>query len=289
MEQRVPILSDLLAEQPSWALPTRVMWGPELREALSWSLLDLSASLFMPGIEEFPDNAVRVVEEDSGFVAGLLAGANHEMTRELLWREFPCSLGWTSFRRFWDRPDGSPDIDPMDGWPLNRSLEYHAGAANQSVVLLIRGDLIRQYPAVRILLLAPDEDVAMEPTFSGWLPPDVRFVGFDVDSVEAVTQPATPDDEYQVIIEELPSEPRFGLDTVDGTPPPLTGFDELSWQHLRYQPAGATHLAVAAEEWLADVTALGAEAQWGLNSAHLARATFQRPFRRVFDVTDLIG
>ena len=58
-----------------------------------WSLVELSPELLLPGVDLFPNNAVRVVETNPAFVAAFLAGANHEMTRELLWREYPADIG----------------------------------------------------------------------------------------------------------------------------------------------------------------------------------------------------
>ncbi|MGB5757617.1 MAG: hypothetical protein WBM50_11945 [Acidimicrobiales bacterium] len=270
-------------------LPTRVRTGPVIREALSWSLLELSPDLLMPGVSEFPDESVRLVVADPAFTASLLSGANHEMNRELLWREYPAELGWTTFRRFWDRPDPTEnDIEPMSTWQKRDRLEFLGAGGGESVVLLIRGELIRQYPTVRIMLLAPGETVAMQPSFVGRLPPDIRFIGFDVEHAEDVTNPPGRRQEYQVIIEEQPSEPRFGLDSTDKPVFPLATYDELSWQHLLHQ-GSSVHLQVAVERELTNSAALAAEATWGLNGAHTARATYQKPFRRVFWATDLIG
>ena len=111
---RIPALVDALGPAPGDELPTRVATGPEIDEALVWSLVELSPELVLPGVERFPVNSVHVVETNPEFVAAFLAGANHEMARELLWREYPADLATTTFRRFWDRPDpGQYDIARM--------------------------------------------------------------------------------------------------------------------------------------------------------------------------------
>ena len=169
---RIPVLGDLLAGTPDSELPTRVRWGPTIDEALVWSLVALSPELLMPGVGAFPQNSVRVVEGNSAFVASLLAGANHEMSRELLWREFPADMGSTTFHRFWDRPDVSDrDIDAMAAWPETSTLNDLGAAGGESVVLLVRGDLVMHYPSVRFLLVDPVTKVASLPSFSGWIPP----------------------------------------------------------------------------------------------------------------------
>ena len=148
--------------------------------------------------------------------------------------------------------------------------------------MVVRGDLVRHYPTVRVLLVDPT-GVASLPTFGGWLPPDIRFMAFDVASADAVT---TPGSGWQVVFEEQPSEPRFGLDTLAaGDPMPvLTSWDELCWDHVG-TPAGA-HLvidgALRTDQTIDGIT-------WGRNAAHMAAATYQRPFRFAFDVDHLIG
>ena len=54
-----------------------------------------------------------------------MVGLNHEMSRELLFREYPTDQRGTYFRQFWDvrgrvpapAPGSTDDIDPIDGWP----------------------------------------------------------------------------------------------------------------------------------------------------------------------------
>jgi hypothetical protein len=284
LQARIPALADLLSDSDDSDLPTRVRWGPVIDEALMWSLVDLSPELLMPGVGAFPQNSVRVVEGDAAFVAALLGGANHEMSRELLWREFPADLGSTTFKRFWDRPDVTDcDIVPMADWPEASRLETLGAAGGESVVLLVRGDLVMHYPSVRFLLVDPVTKVASLPTFSGWIAPDVRFVAFDVDDADAVTEAGS---RWKVVIEEQPSEPRFGLDSGDGTRT-LGDWSDLEWEHLTNQD-GATHLVVG-DGGFPSAQAPPAGATWGLNSAHMARVSYQAPFRITFRVVDLVG
>lgn len=206
------------------------------------------------------------------------------MSRELLWREFPADMGSTTFHRFWDRPDTAQrDIDPMADWVDSATLAKLGAAGGESVVLLIRGDLVMHYPTVRVLLVDPDTEIASLPSFSGWIPPDVRFVAFDVDDPGAVT---AADSRWKVVLEEQPCEPRFGLDTGDGTED-LAQWSDLTWEHLTAQ-GDAPHLVVGSHGFPANQPE-PAGATWGLNSAHMARAVYQAPFRRLFRVIDLVG
>jgi hypothetical protein len=284
IEARVPALAPRLSQASEGALPSRIRSGPSFTEPLSTTLLALSPALLMPGIADFPTNTVRLVQADPAFAAAFLAGANHEMTRELLWREYPAALDATAFRRFWARPDPAEvDIEPMNAWPVASSLGTLGAAGGESALLLVRGDLLRQYPAARFLLLEPGQSQPIEPSFTGMLPPDVAFFGFDVPDVKLVTAPGSG---WIVIIEEPAFEPRFGLDLAsDGQR--LTTYAELSWDHLVAQTG--PHLAIAPETALAADPVLQAEASWGLNSAHMALATFQQPFRRLFLAVDLLG
>lgn len=189
---RIPGLVGALAGAPAHELPTRVAVGPVIDEALVWSLVELSPELLLPGVDLFPNNAVRLVETNPAFVAAFLAGANHEMARELLWREYPADIAATTFRRFWDRPRPSdPDIEPMVEWRPEQELADIGAHGSESVVVLIRGDLVRHYPTVRVLLVDPATNIASLPTFGGWIPPDVRFMAFDVAHADAVTSPGS--------------------------------------------------------------------------------------------------
>ena len=212
LTSRIPGLAGVLKGVPADELPTRVAVGPVIDEALVWSLVELSPELLLPGVDLFPNNAVRVVETNPAFVAAFLAGANHEMARELLWREYPADIGATTFRRFWDRPlPSDPDIEPMVEWTADQELADIGAHGGDTVVVLIRGDLVRHYPTVRVLLVDPVTNIASLPTFGGWIPPDVRFMAFDVASADVVTAPGSG---WRVVLEEQPTEPRFGLDTI---------------------------------------------------------------------------
>lgn len=279
---RVPAL----ASQPgplTDGIPAPASSGPVFTEPLSIALMQTSPDLIMPGADLFPDNSVRMLVADSAFVAAFLAGANHEMIAELIWREYPARMTHTAFRRFWARPDPADlDIDPIDTWDYIRPLAYFGAAGGESAILMVRGDLLRQYPAARFLLLAPGEATPIRPAFTGIIPPDTAFYGFDVPKDEVTA----PDSEWVVIIEEPPQEPRFGLDTGPSTGQ-LKSYSELSWSALENHEGPM--LALESGDHFEGNGDLKTEATWGLNGAHMALATHQKPFRLRMRVVDLLG
>jgi hypothetical protein len=286
LRTRIPGLDAVLGSVDPPDAPTRVAIGPVIDEALMWSLVEMSPELLLPGVDAFPNNSLRVVETNPAFVSAFMAGANHEMSRELLWREFPAHLAATTFRRFWDRPDRSVlDIIPIADWDRRDDLAEFGAGGGESVVLLIRGDLVRHYPNVRVLLVDPATNIGGLPSFGGWIPPDVRFMAYHVADADAVTAPGS---RWRIAFEEQLTEPRFGLDTVaPGDPAPaLASWDNLCWQHLTGHD-GAIHLSVG--DAFPSRLPPPPGATWGLNSAHMARATYQRPYRYDVRVEDLIG
>lgn len=280
VELRVPALGEALENEAGDKTPTRVTGGPVFDEALSVTLMQMSTELIMPGVSEFPENTVHLVQADSAFAAALLAGANHEMIRELLWREYPAAMDHTCFHRFWDRPDPDvADIDAMKGWDKTLPLEQLGAAGGESAVLLVRGDVLRQFPSARFLLLEPGASEPMAPSFSGRIPPDIGYFGFDVLESDVIT---APDSDWAIVIEEPSFEPRFGLDAERGSGA-LTTYSELAWGDLAGQTTD--HLTIAGQSF----ANLNAEAVWGRNSAHMAVATHQKPFRMYFRAVDIIG
>jgi hypothetical protein len=106
----------------------------------------------------------------------------------------------------------------------------------------------------------PDDE--QHPAFRGSMEPDVSFFGFDLTVEQAVgpeNPPLTSDDQgYFIVIQEQPTEPRFGVDV--GTP---TG--------------AGTHLKVS--DGLPTGMSVSGSLQWGKNGAHMAAILRQQPVR----------
>jgi hypothetical protein len=113
------------------------------------------------------------------------------------------------------------------------------------------------------------------PVFGGKLEPDITFVGFDLTAEEIEPEPG-----WFFVIQEQPTEPRFGLDEPDGESPTPATWSELSWAHVGV--AAGAHLPLAAVTPPLNLNLEGSgspKARWGQDAAHMAAITFQRPFR----------
>jgi hypothetical protein len=298
VEGLVPRLSgvDLDARRD---LPTRVVVGARFDTPLVDWLVELGVDLLVPGIDEFASNRARLLAVSEGVVAAVLVGANNEWAKAALYREYPADLGATAFSTFWRPvvPDRVDLVDDLHTWRLGTSLESHVGGEGASTVLLVRGDVIRRYPATEFLLVAPDEhgtiledselpaERTTRPAFSTQLDPATVVVGFDVDPKTVL------DGGSYLGLEEPETGPRFGLDLAadgDYRKAPAS-WDDLSWGNV-VASAGALdtleHLSLAAPTWLAGVEL--DSATWGRNAAHVAATVFQRPFRLLFPASYLM-
>ena len=210
----------------------RIMAYPELAVPGYRLLARYDRTRLLPGVDAIPPDSVTLLETNPRFVAGFLAGLNHEVNRELLWRRYPTDQRGTPVRRFWDRLGGptATDVPPMHQWPADRSLvDVAGGAAN--LVLLLRGELLRRYPNTVVLAIpasgpgTPSTDEAMikRAIFAGVLDPDVAFFGFDL-----VDDDLRQGDGWFFAIQEQITEPRFGLDESrpDGA---LTAWRQVAW------------------------------------------------------------
>jgi len=86
---------------------------------------------------------------------------NHEMSRELLWNQFPTDLRSSYFRKFWNmelNPDDS-NFNPEDVKHIKQLHSWGSDSidTNQSpdesssvLVLVIKAELLRRYPNVEI-------------------------------------------------------------------------------------------------------------------------------------------
>jgi hypothetical protein len=142
-----------------------VMAYPEFPQPMCQPLRDLSAEYLIPNIGLVPPNTISLLETNQKFIEAYFVGLNHEMARELLWREYPTDQRGSYFRQFWDVGDFVPrvpglspqqqaarlkDIAEIHTWTNSSALGSHnnrdaQGDATQ-LVLLIRGDLLKRYP-----------------------------------------------------------------------------------------------------------------------------------------------
>jgi hypothetical protein len=214
------------------ALVDRVMAWPHLRNAFYLDLAKYDKNAFMPGVDDLPNNLIMLVQVNQYFIDSVMAGANFEMNRELLWRGFPTDLRGTPFQRFWGRTSASgellDDMQPMHQWnaqPLGQRTDANMTDPNR-VALLVRGQLLRRYPNTAVYAWkkrttppanpddvtqlmknasgSPASGAIQWPVFTGFIAPDITFFGFDIDREEV--------DDWCFVLEEQMSEPRFGFD-----------------------------------------------------------------------------
>jgi hypothetical protein len=274
-----------LTRAASSADPLRpILAAPDFPQPMYEVLRDLSQELLLPGLGHVPPNTVTLLETNAKFVESFMVGLNTEMGRELLWRGFPTDQRGTYFRQFWDGvpwefdPVNRPgveepyDIDLIDRWgarPLGKNLRQPPGDGN--LVLLIRGELMGRYPNAVIYAAkaiidgegkrvpGPTEEY---PIFRGTFQPDLTFLGFKLTAAEAAKNNG-----WFFIIQEQPTEPRFGFDV---------GVSFGATTHVSaLAPPPAGH-------------ALPPGAVWGRNSAHMAHATRQLPVRIAIHATQMI-
>jgi|GEM_PF-5014347 len=217
-------------------------------------LRKLSEEWILPGVAAFPANTISLAAVNQTFIEAYMLGLSHELSRSLLWHDYPTDQRGTHFRQFWDRGgyfgprsvEQLRDILPIDSWvgashaALNGS-RPSPGAA-EPLVLLVRGDVLRQYPtaivyAARAAMVGgrrepatpPDE---RHPIFRGRLGGDMAFFGFELTAAEARGKNDGTDEGWFFILQEQPNEPRFGLEPGTVPAPPLTKWSDLRWSHF---------------------------------------------------------
>ncbi|MFD7641961.1 hypothetical protein ACFV4P_15035 [Kitasatospora sp. NPDC059795] len=130
------------------------------------SLIDQSTDVFVPNLGLLPANSITLLANNRRFIESFMVGLNHEMAREMLWREYPTDQRGTPFRQFWDpravlSPPGETaeqrrerlyDIKPIHTWgPAallgeNDNRQQPGATQKDDLVLVVRGELLKKYP-----------------------------------------------------------------------------------------------------------------------------------------------
>jgi hypothetical protein len=151
---------------------TEVMAYPKFDVPTYTELLKLSTDTFAPNLGKLPPNSITLLENNRRFIESYLVGLNHEMARELLWREYPTDQRGTPFRQFWDPRTAPPepgetaderrerlyDIPPIHRWDGTALLGENTNPVprpgdpprTNDLVLVIRGELLRKYPTAAV-------------------------------------------------------------------------------------------------------------------------------------------
>ena len=249
-----------------------IMAYPKFKEAVYELLLKLSQDFILPNVEQLPRNSLTILTTNQSFIESFMAGMNHEMARELLWREYPTDQRGSYFRQFWDIKDDvfqtdeelKKDIQEMHKWTGYLG-EHRSNPAQGNLVLVVRGDLLLKYPntmiyaqkasydsddpsKARTLPSQIDQNNALFPIFTAELEPDIFLFGFQLTTEEAKGErahsPSTNTNNMNpgwfFVFRERPGQIKFGLDDYadqDGDTDIMPDsnpdtWNDLSWEHL---------------------------------------------------------
>ncbi len=287
-----------------------IMAYPKFSDVMGDVVKKIDVEYILPEISKVDNNSVTLMETNPRFLEALFLGLNHEMSRELLWREFPTDQRGTYFRQFWDKKDvidpsmSIEDIKKIDEWSGVLGSNTITGDGGNSLVLVVKGDLLRKYPdAIIYAQKAGIPTIANEgleevplgnfqrtdkalpldpltkeyPVFSLTIDPDITIIGFNLEAVDVENtldiNPAngsiiSGDPGWYFVFAERPGKPRFGLDVG------LTSLN--SWSDLSWFNMGANkHILIS--NTIAPPPAGDPNVHWGASSAEMAYITFQKP------------
>jgi hypothetical protein len=288
-----------------------IMDAPEFPQPMYEALRDLSQDFLFPGLELVPQDTVQLLQTNARFIESFMVGLNAEMSRELLWRNYPTDQRGTYFQQFWDTAaagaEAQLDILPIHQWKDGKLGTTAVGPGDDKLVLLIRGELLRRYPGTVIYAVKamrregrrvpaidhPEQAAAQQitppleayPMFRGTLEPDVTFVGFNLTAKEVLAA-----DGWFFVLQQQPTEPRFGLDQFhldEGKAPKLRTWNDLNWAHLMPNEAELkqiSHVQVGKFQLQPE----NDRGTWDRNSAHMAYITKQVPARIAIHASELI-
>ena len=307
-----------VSKQSDQDVPDRLYAQPQFTTPMYRRLTALSVEYLVPGIGEIPDNTLGLLATNPPFIEAFLAGLNHEMGHEFLWREYPARLDDTWFQYFWEGgSEADPAILPIRNWNTLTALGTHAPkqTTQAGLVLLIRSAILRRYPELRVyaveaawdakdgkyIRIEKSDGIVKSPLFAARLTADITVFGFDLDedTARGSTNPKSPPG-YFFVLEQPPGSPRFGLDAGSARRPEKApvAWTNLSWSHLAEAEAALpTFVNVLGPTWLVSAGPIpsnsdehGAKGKdaWGEDAASMARITFQRPVRMLVHADAMI-
>jgi hypothetical protein len=228
------LVADELVRQRSPLHP--IMAAPTFADPLVERLRRFDQEWVLGGASKLPSNSIAILEVNRAFVEACIAGANHEAARELLWRGYPTDLRGSYFRRFWPTVAWDGALPPDDVLPLHRwqeALGKNGSPAYDSelTMVVVKGDLLRRYPATIITAErgrttvadgntdfindppTPGESVLAREVFRGWLDPDIAYVALDI-PIGTLLWHDDPDIRHcwYISFRQPLEEPRLGLD-----------------------------------------------------------------------------
>ena len=264
-----------------------VLLTPDVPTPMALALVERDPDWFLPGLGAFPPDRATLLTPDSSFAEAVLVGANVELLAEMVWREFPTDQRGTPIRRFWPRPDGAVDIEPIHRWADSMGTHLRIDHSNTAVIL-IRAELLRRYPSTVVLAtpagikegtnprqLVPTGQLGQwaEPMFVVPIDAATRALAFAIPPAE-LRRPVDVDHPgWFFVFVEPPHSLRFGFD-LEGAAPPATS-DDVAWPHV-LDPTRP--FAVATRD--VGLPSDGGQPVWGgagACAADVARITVQKP------------
>jgi len=295
-----------------------IMAYPVFGDPLYEAVKDQGTDYLIPNLHLIPNNSITLLETNQRFIEAFMVGVNHEMGRELLWREFPTDQRGSYFRQFWNSNDQintlatddvqrakeALDIEEIHLWPTNTHLGTHSarpGAPDSGLlVLVIRGDLLKKYPDTIIYAQqakfkggnsnnARELDVQKEyPVFTANIEPDITFFGFKLVASQVEGNRDDNDAGWFFILQERPGEIRFGLDNGGSSTRPA------SWQDLSQGNAAIMGNYLDASDDAVTTSPTSGNrinnksVRWGFNSTNFAQILYQDPVRLAVHGSDMI-
>ncbi|MEM1349198.1 MAG: hypothetical protein AAGI01_11625, partial [Myxococcota bacterium] len=304
-----------------------VVLGPRFDAPMFDALRREDLGFVLPGISELGDNSTGVLSLHPDVIAALMAGLNHEMLRELTWRGFPTDTRATFFRQFFDVSDQITsettelerealyDIEAMFMWGLSESLAsgVRPKAGSNSVVLVVRGELLRRYPDTLVYAVpgevdtsggvatrspayftntsgSPAQFTGVFPSFRAVIDPDIMLLGFELTQAElrGDMDAPTADAGYYFVLQEPLTNTRFGLDEGDARSS-IESWSELTWETMTLAGGTYVHASTSLPAGPAFEPPDDAGVSWGMGASHMAAILHQRPFLIAIHADDMLG
>jgi len=290
------------------------MTYPDFEDAMYKNLCEISNELLLPNLKLIPPNTISLLKTNQKFIESYMVGLNHEMGRELLWREYPTDERGSYFRQFWDvkgiiRPvagkkeaeitEDYKDIKPIHTWLLSSLLGRHNNrdtkGDSEQIVLMIRGDLLKRYPntvifaqkAVSGANTANDPQIEQDlsqadfekkikfPLYKADVAPDIKFFGFDLTIGQA---------QGTELMDEFPNDHLGWFFILQEVPGEARfgmdvsfdqGTDGLSWDDLAWNNFAEVPKFIRAS--VHPTIHPPEDSFWGADSAKMAYILFQKP------------
>jgi hypothetical protein len=208
------------------------------------------------------------------------------------------------------------DIKPIHTWNTKSLLGVHSNRETKGytegdvkrLVLVIRGDLLKRYPNTVIFAqkaiegkdLSDQEPIIDQdldenefnlqvkfPLFKAEIEPDIKFFGFDltIDQAKGVEKSPSFSDSlgWFFVLQEVPGEPRFGMDISFDQGSDGLSWDDLAWTSFQqdmkfiqvYNPPNVNR--PREEFW-----------RWGFDAANMAYILFQTPSMVAVHATEML-